>query len=121
MFDGGDKRTIGSEYTAPNIYAPPGSDAAEARNQDLDAVSLEPSKDDSMVKQPDSGIRPAGAELDEGGIVTADAEIPAETPDEEGEEAESEKALKWYSPERLFKKPGWLEDGPPAQWEPGAE
>lgn len=136
----GGKRTIGNKYTAPNMLAPPASEAAEEREQDLDSVpARQPSLTDT---QRDSSIQPTSATDEtttggEGGIVTADHQTPAADAapsqniamfDEAADAGDAEmpnnssgsNGPKWYDPRRLFQRPDWLgSDGPPVQSEPG--
>jgi len=111
---GSGKRAIGSEYTAPNIYAPPGSDAAEARNEDLKSV---PTEIDAANKAKETPIRQASGSQVEGAIEQAAGTEPA------AEEAapEGPSGPKWYDPRAYLKRPGWIDDGPPQQWEPDAK
>lgn len=146
----GGKRTIGSEYTAPTIFAPPASEAAAARDADLKEVSAEKAGDEEVPavakdgKKVDSGIRPVGGEEEAGGVKTADAEAPAQGEEEPASEAPAEKeeesaseaddssgpdapsqeaegGKKWYDPRGLFKKPQWPKGAAPEQWEPEGE
>ncbi|MDQ3331082.1 MAG: HEAT repeat domain-containing protein, partial [Planctomycetota bacterium] len=118
----GGQRTIGSQYTAPNIYAPPGTDAAAAKEGDLREITTEASvEDEKKSKKGDSAIQMAGATDEKTSkVVTADAEEFADPTSESSEEADTPGA-KWYDPRKYLKRPSWLSDGPPAQWEPDAK
>jgi flagellar basal body P-ring protein FlgI len=108
----GSKRTIGSQYTAPNIYAPPGSDAAEAREEDLKSV---PTEAEAAKQQDEPKIRQASASTTGESVVQADASEPAA---DEPETQDAADRPKWYDPRTFLKRPSWLDDGPPQQWEP---
>lgn len=114
------QRNIGSEYTTPNLYSPPASDAAKARDQDINDVPAE------VVKRPksskvDPAVRTASADDETGGVVTADAEVPrqgAPQGDASGSPASTSSEHSWYDPRRMFKRPDWIGGGPPPQSEP---
>ena len=123
------KRTVGSKYTAPNILAPPSSEAAAAHEADVKEV---PAGKDEQQDDTDSGIRLTSGEVEsDGAVVTADAETPAgdSEPAENGPSpaetqespSQSGDAPKWYDPRRLFRRPDWAGGGPPAQSEPEVE
>lgn len=116
--NGSGKRTIGSEYNAPNIYAPPGSDAAEARNEDLKNI---PADVESSKEAERSTIRQAGGSQAEGDVEQAVATEPATEEPDGADAAEGPAGPKWYDPRAYLKRPGWLDDGPPQQWEPDAK
>lgn len=126
----GGKRTIGNEYTAPTIFAPPTSEAAAARDADLKEVSADKEGGEGKGGEAEGVIRPAGAGEGEGGITTADGEVSKEDSDSEAgaDEPVDEDAPsvigddhKWYDPRGLFTRPEWLKgDGAPEQSEPGA-
>lgn len=126
----GGKRTIGSEYTAPTIFAPPTSQAAAARDTDLKEVSAE-AGERKEGKHGDGTVRPVAADEEErGGIVTADSETSAEEgSDPEAaadrpveDESPAGRGSKWYDPRGLLKRPSWIKnEGAPEQWEPGTE
>lgn len=144
----GDKRTIGNKYTAPNMLAPPASEAAADREQDLEAVpatqpSLTDAKRDSAVMPASATVTTAedsstgegstGESSMPGGIVTADHQVSAEgaAPPQDGPASDAVESPgnssggsgpKWYDPRRLFQRPDWLSsDGPPVQSEPELE
>lgn len=130
------KRRIGSEYTAPTIFAPPTSEAAAARNADIKEVKAEEgAKDedgetDEGGKKKDDRIIPAGAEGDsKPAVTTASAQSPAdedrapgtEEADDSPDAPDQGGKKKWFDPRGVFKKPGWLGDGAPEQSEPAVE
>ncbi|HEX6986894.1 MAG TPA: flagellar basal body P-ring protein FlgI [Planctomycetaceae bacterium] len=119
----GKGRAIGTKYTAPNILAPPNSEAAAARQGDIQEVSAEKAEEGKDDAKADSGVLPAGGTQEEGGVRTADAEVPADedaaAPEQPGDGPAGER--KWYDPRRIFKKPSFLDGGPPPQSEPELE
>lgn len=115
------QRSIGSEYTTPNLYSPPANDAAKAREVDISEVPAEVVKESNRTKL-DSEVRTVSAEEESGGIVTADAQT--EAPSQEGAprqlppESATTGERPWYDVRRIFKKPEWIGSDPPPQSEP---
>ena len=142
----GKGRTIGADYLAPNIFAPPDDEAAESQTAALKArgdLIDEPKDEKKDVTKSD--VRRIGdaedraAEADENAILPASAEKvadgksddgkPAATdepadevfPDSGGNSGSTDSGKKWYDPTTYFNKPGFLSGGPPPQSEPEPE
>lgn len=115
------ERTIGSEYTAPNIYAPASIEAAAAKENDLREVSIDA---EAASAKPDEKVKKVSATESKSQVVTAAAEEdagPAIGLTEDDETQADADGEKWYDVRRFMKKPGWLDGGPPKQWEPDAK
>ena len=114
--ENGKKHKIGSEYMAPNLYAPPPGEANEARQEELahitpdaDEASGE-SKIQTVSAEEPANEEPADEAMPEKTGATADPATPQAPPQQD---------KRWFDPRGWFERPDWIKPGdPPAQSEP---